>query len=87
MQNLSGSAERGMSDGSGVVFDLPRSPLETEKSSLVFWTVLNPDTEAKFPRCPHPSLHDATLLGVDVCVHGQACDTASTGLLLVLAGA
>ena len=36
MQNLSGSAERGMSDGSGVVFDLPRSPLETEKSSLVF---------------------------------------------------
>ena len=32
MQNLSWSAERGMSDGSGVVFDLPRSPLNTEKS-------------------------------------------------------
>ena len=32
MQNLPGSAERGMSDGSGVVFDLPRSPLDTEMS-------------------------------------------------------
>ena len=36
MQNLSRSAERGMSDGSGVIFDLPRSPLDTEKSCLVF---------------------------------------------------
>ena len=36
MQNLSGSAERGMSDESGVVFDLPRSALDTEKSCLVF---------------------------------------------------
>ena len=36
MQNLSGSAERGMSDGSGVVCDLPRSPLDTEKNCLVF---------------------------------------------------
>ena len=36
MQNLSWSADRGMSDGSGVVFDLPRSPLDTEKSCLVF---------------------------------------------------
>ena len=36
MQNLSGSAERGMSDGGGVVFDLPRSLLDTEKSCLVF---------------------------------------------------
>ena len=36
MQNLSWSAERGISDGSGVVFDLPRSPLDTEKSCLVF---------------------------------------------------
>ena len=36
MQNLSWSAERGMSDGSDVVFDLPRSSLDTEKSCLVF---------------------------------------------------
>ena len=34
MQNLSWSAERGMPDGSGVDFDLPRSPLETEKSCM-----------------------------------------------------
>ena len=37
MQSLSWSAERGMSDGSGVVFDLPRCPLDTEKSCLVKW--------------------------------------------------
>ena len=58
-----------MSDGSDVVFDLPRSPLDTEKSCLV----INPDTEVKFPCCSHQSLHDASLLGVDLSVHGQAC--------------
>ena len=43
MQKLSWSAEHGMSDGSGVVFDLPRSTLDTEKSCLVFEQFSNVD--------------------------------------------
>ena len=29
--------------------------------------------EVKFPRCPHQRHHDASLLGVDISVHSQAC--------------
>ena len=52
---------------------LAKKPIGHWKELLGVWTVLNPGTEVKFPHCSHRSLHDASLLGVDLSVHGQAC--------------